>query len=106
MTFFILFINTDSKYSPISTNKNFLSPLSSLFKFITACPVVPEPAKKSKVDEFLSVRVISSIFSISATGFGVSNILLPKTAFTSFVDLLFIYSLLSNILFRGILFFS
>lgn len=48
----------------------FLLPLSSLFNSITACPVVPDPAKKSKTSEFLLVVALTSYFN-NFNGFGV-----------------------------------
>ena len=48
----------------------FLFPPSSLFKSITACPVVPDPAKKSKTVESLFVVALTSSFN-SFKGLGV-----------------------------------
>lgn len=65
----------------------FLFPLSSLFKSITACPIVPEPAKKSKTIESLFVVARTSSF-ISFKGLGVwKYVLSPNiSAISSFAD--------------------
>ena len=61
----------------------FLFPLSSLFKSITACPVVPEPAKQSKTIEFLFVVALTSSFN-NFKGLGVwKYVLSPNISFIS-----------------------
>ena len=50
----------------------FLLPPSSAFNSITACAVVPLPAKKSRIMSLLSVVKFKKCF-IRLTGFGLSN---------------------------------
>ena len=51
----------------------FLCPPSSALSFNTACPVVPEPAKKSSIVAFLfGLNLIRN--SISVVGFGLLNL--------------------------------
>jgi hypothetical protein len=60
---------------------NFLFPPSRLFRFSTACAVVPDHAKESrKIASLLSLPFITIDirYSIREVGFGLLNILLPN----------------------------
>ena len=73
-------------FSGICTSINFLLPPSSLFISRTACPVVPEPAKKSRImlwDLWLVVKWRRCF--ISSIGFTVSNNFSLNKALNSFV---------------------
>lgn len=66
---------------------NLREPLSSLFKSITACPVVPLPAKKSRIIESFSLAALINSL-ISFIGLGVANAVLSpnKAAISSFAE--------------------
>ena len=67
------------------TKSTVLVPLSSLFNSLTACPVVPDPAKKSRIAAFLFLCK-DKILLISVTGFGwLNGVALSNNAFMSAV---------------------
>ena len=49
--------------------------------FNTACAVVAEPAKESRMREFVVVLAIFNMVSIKVAGFGKSNNLFPNRVF-------------------------
>ena len=91
MLFSLLLHSINSAFFPLNSSN-------------TACPTVPEPAKKSNITGFSTLGEIA-IFIISLykfTGFGVLNIFLSgnidKNSFLPFVDVSYVSE--SNQLFR------
>ena len=75
-----------SVFSGICTIINFLFPPSSAFSCITACAVVAEPEKKSRISTSCSVLTADKrSCRISVVGFGKSNTLKGKITLISCV---------------------
>ena len=77
-------------------------PPSSALSFITACPVVPLPAKKSRQTAFL-FSTNRKTLSISPVGLGVPKALEPKISFISLIALLVVPTSFPNHIVSGVL---